>query len=307
MNAADHYRQAFACLPESELQAYHQYINRDVAEAARLVERGRDGRSRCSISRYDVIDASGVAEDALPVPGDRFSDWRCLAVLAMLHAEASFRHGDNLAGFDDLIAITILGRHVGQGIYVSGLAGMAIEHLAVTKAIEVFGRVDTETRHAFAERLGCLPAFPDLAAALCAERRYFRAAYRDKFAAIADEDVVRTVRAEFGLPSVTDVNSGLLESMYPAGDPVPRILIAADGTRAGLLVLADATLAAMDTLARIANRTEPSPSEKLDSLREAALTNPLLADVIRSFDRMRPIWDGHRERFERLRARASGE
>ena len=85
------------------------------------------------------------------------------------------------------------------------------------------------------------------------------------------------------------------------------MLVASGGTRAGLLTLADQTLAAMDSLITIVDGSEPAPAEKLAAIREAAASNPLLEDELRTFDKVRPIWDHFQKRFETLRARANGD
>ena len=96
----------------------------------------------------------------------------------------------------------------------------------------------------------------------------------------------------------------MLDFVYPAGDPAERMLLATGGARAGLLALADQTLDCMDSLITIVDGSEPAPSEKLATIRDAAKSNPLLADELRNFDRVRPIWDHFQKRFESLRARA---
>ena len=54
-----------------------------------------------------------------------------------------------------------MGRHLGRGKYVSGLAGFAIEDLAVTKAFEVLRPPPLRALPcAFAERLDSLPPSP---------------------------------------------------------------------------------------------------------------------------------------------------
>jgi hypothetical protein len=305
MNAADRYRQAFAYLPEQDFHAYHGYLNRDDPEVERLVERGRDALDMLDrAARCETCDWG--PEAVLSIPLDVFSSARCLAVLAMLRAQASFGRGDDRAGLDDLFAITALARHIGHGKYTSGMAGFAIEHVAVTKAFEVLGRLDSETRRAFAEQLDLLPAFPDLADALRAEQTYFRTMYRDEFAELDDRDLVKTIREKFGMPGPTEENAGMLEFVFPAGDPAERMLNASGGTSAGLLALAEETLAAMDALVEAANGSDRALSEKLSALRDAASSNPLLADQLRTFDSMRPIWDRYREQFARLRSRVDG-
>ena len=70
-------------------------------------------------------------------PVRTFADGRRLAMLAIVRADVSLRKGDDRAGLEDLAAVIGLGRHIGRGLYVSGLAGFPIEDLAVTRA---FGR-----------------------------------------------------------------------------------------------------------------------------------------------------------------------
>jgi hypothetical protein len=306
MNAADLYRRAFACLPEAELGSYSRLLGRDDPETDRLVQRGRDSlellhdAGRCT-------ECDWGPEAALGVPVGDFSGGRYLAMLTLLRADGSFRRGDDGAGLDDLAAVMALGRHIGRGKYVSGLASFPIEDLAVTKAIEVLGRLDSETRRAFAERLGLLPAFPELSEALRAEKTYFRAAYRDKFASLGDGDLSQSIRAEFGLPAQAAGPPGFLEGVFPAGDPAERMLLASGETRSGLLLLADEVLVAFDTLIEIAEGAGDAAVEKLSALESAAQSNPLLFDVLRTFDMMRPLWDRFRARFASLRSQAETE
>jgi len=164
--------------------------------------------------------------------------------------------------------------------------------------------LDSESCRAFAERLDSLPAFPELTEALRAEQTYFRGTYREKFVGLDDGDVARSIREAFGLPRPTAETSGLIECVFASGDPAERMLIASGGTRSGLLALADEVLAAFDTLIEIAKGAENAPSEKLSALRDAALSNPLLSDELRTFDNMRPIWDRYSKRIARLRSLA---
>jgi hypothetical protein len=303
MNAADLYHKAFACLPEGALDAYSGRLGRDDPETDRFVERGRDSldllhhAARCAECNWG-------SEAALGTPVDDFSCGRRLAVLALLRAEGSFRRGDDRAGLDDLAAVMALGRHLGRGKYISGLAGFPIEDLAATKAFEVLDCLDPETCRAFAERLDSLPSLPVLSEALRAEQTYFLGNYRETFAALDDGDVSRPIRDAFGLPSPTEQTADLTDWVFPDGDPAERMLLASGGTRSGLLALADEVLAAFGALAEIAEGAGNAPSEKLSALRNAAGSNPLLSDVLRAFDTMRPIWDRFDRRFARLRSLA---
>jgi hypothetical protein len=303
LNAAAEYRRAFACLPEPNLGAYSQCFGRDDPESELLIDRGREALEKLhNAARLTSCDWGKQAQESVNV--DDFSGARSLAMLAMLRADTSFRCGDDQSGLDDLIAVMALGRHIGQGKRVSGLAGFPIEDLAVKKAFEVLDRLPSETRRTFAERLGSLPAFPDHAGAIRAEQCYFRTNYRDVFAALDDHDPTTSIREKFGLPMATEENSDMIDFVFPAGDPAGQMLLASGGTRAGLLALAEQTLAAMDSLITIADGSEPVPSEKLSTIRDAAASNPLLADELRMFDKVRPIWDHFQKRFESLRALA---
>jgi len=84
------------------------------------------------------------------------------------------------------------------------------------------------------------------------------------------------------------------------------MLLASGGTRLGLLRLADEVLAAFDTLVEIADGIENATFEKLSALRDAAGSNPMLSDELRTFDNMRPIWDRYGKRFAGLRSLAAG-
>ena len=306
MNAAVLYRNAFACLPEGDLGAYSRCLGRAEPEIDSFVERGcasLEGLHRAA--RCTECDW-GTAADVMATVAD-FSGARCLAMLAMIRAEGSFHRGEDRAGLDDLAAVMALGRHIGQGLYMSGLAGFPIADLGVTKAFEVFGRLDSETRHALAERLDSLPAFPKLADALRAEETYFRGTFRDKFAAFDEGDLSHSVYETFGLPAPTTENCGMIGCALASDDPAERLLLASGGTRAGLLALADQVLCAFDTLVEIANESEQTVSEKLSALRDAAARNPLVADVLQSFEMVRPIWQRYRERFDSLRSLAAAE
>ena len=305
MNAADLYHKAFACLPEAESGSYYRLLGRDDPETERLVERGRESldllhqAARCA-------ECDWGPEAALEVPVEDFSGGRYLAALALLRAEGSFRRGDDRAGLDDLAAVMAMGRHIGRGIYISGLSSFPIEDLAVTKAFEVLGGLDSDTRRAFVERLGSLPAFPELSETLRAEKFYFGANYREKFATLGDTNVSQSIRETYGLPAQTAENRGTFESMYPEGDPAERMLLASGGTRSGLVALADEVLVAFDALIEIAEGAE-NAHEKLGALKSAAQSNPLLSDVLRTFENMRPLWDRFRVRFSSLRTRAESE
>ncbi len=185
MNAADLYRKSFECLPEQELGAYSQRLGRDDPDNDRFVERGRDSLDLLLVAA-SCPNCNWGTEADLSAAVDDSGGGRRLAMLAMLRADVSLRSGKLRAGLDDLAAVMALGRHIGRGLYVSGLAGFPIEDLAVTTAFEVLDRLDSESRRAMAERLDSLPAVPELGNAICIEQSYFRANYRDKFEAIAD-------------------------------------------------------------------------------------------------------------------------
>ena len=301
MNAADLYRTAFSRLPKDDLGAYSPRLGRDEPESVDLVNLGADSlellhqAARCA-------ECDWGPEAAMGTPTDDFSGARRLAMLALLRAEGLFRKGDDQAALDDLVAVKTLGRHLSRGKYLSGLAGFPVEDLVTAKALDVMGRLDPATRRALAERLDSLPPFPALAEAIREEQEYFRRMYRDKFASLEDGDLSRPIRAEFGLGAPTEENAGLYESLFPAGDPAERMLLASGGTRVGLLALADEMLAAFDTLVEIAEDAENAASDRLTALRNAASSNPLLADQLRTFDTMRPIWNRYAQRFAHLRS-----
>ena len=237
-------------------------LGRAEPETNQFVEQGRDALEALHRAVHCVECDWGTAADVVAAVAD-FSDARRLAMLAIIRAEGSFRRGDDRAGLDDLAAVMALGRHIGRGLYMSGLAGFPIADLGVTKAFEVLGRIDSETRQAFARRLEDLPVFPELADALRAEVTYFRVMYRDKFVALENGDVSYVIRETFGLPAHTTENCGVIGCALASGDPAERLLLASGGTRAGLLALADQVLCAFDTLVEIANESEQTVSEKL--------------------------------------------
>jgi hypothetical protein len=297
MNAATVYRDAFAQLPTGELDDYLQSASGDGPGAEALVERGKgalDALRRAAACRS----CDWGHGTTLPATAENLSDARRLAALALLRADRA-PHGDVEAGLDDLAAVMALGRHIGQGLNLCGLAGFPIEDLAVTRVLELLGGLDRGARQRLAARLDGLPPFPDLAAAVRAEEAYFRASYRDWLAALGEAAVEASVRAQFGLPEAARDLGGWA---FPGGDPAEQMLQACGGGKAQLVALADEALSAFDTLASVAGGDS---AERLASLREAAVKNPLLADVLRSFDRVRPIWERFRARFDRLRAQAA--
>ncbi len=295
MNAADLYRKAFARLPEETLDAISRHRSHDDPDAERFFERGHDALDllhqavRCAQCDWDE-------EAGTTIPATDFSGGRRLALLALLRSERSFRRGDDRAGLEDLAAVMTLGRHLGQNKYVSGLIVFPIEDTAATNAFEVVGRLDSESCRAFAERLDALPAFRDLPDALRAEKAYIRATYYDMFATQDDGDVSPLIRTLFAPAATTDGSPDQIEGFPPAGEMAERILLASGGARSGMLALAGEVLAALDTLAEIAERGEDA-SGKLSTLRNAALSNPLLADELRTFDIVRPLWQLYKERF----------
>ena len=66
-----------------------------------------------------------------------------------------------------------LGRHLGQGKYISGLAGFPLEDMAITKAIETVKQLEPATRRKLGERLDSLPRFPELSEAAAPRRTTF--------------------------------------------------------------------------------------------------------------------------------------
>src|SRR5262249_22847282 len=124
-DAAEVYREGFACLPEGGLDVYLTAMGSAEGageKAALLIERG--GRALDWLHQAAGCgECDWGAEAALGVPVDDFSGARRLAMLAVLRAERAFRCGDDSAGFDDLAAVISLARHLGRGKYVSALAG----------------------------------------------------------------------------------------------------------------------------------------------------------------------------------------
>ncbi len=117
----------------------------------------------------------------------------------------------------------------------------------------------------------------------------------------------QSIRAEFGIPAQSAEIPGLIESVFPSGDPAERMLLASGGTRSGLLVLADEVLAAFDTVIEIAEGAGDAAVEKRSALESAARSNPLLSDALQTFDKMRPLWDRFRARFASLRSLAESD
>jgi hypothetical protein len=302
MNAADLYREAFASLPEGEFRDYQMRLGRVEPEIDQFVAQGRDSLDKlhraASVAECDWGDATGPG-----VPVEDFAGARRLTVLALLRAERSFQRADVRAGLDDLTAVMALARQLGRGKYISGLASFPLEDLAFNKTLEVLGRLDPEGRRALAGRLLSLPAFPELWEAVVVEQGYFRGEYREKIAALDEGDPAEAIRKEFGLPPRTPENALRVDSISQAGDPAERMLIASGGTRTGLLKLADEVLVAFDVLVEVAKSDNDGAAGKLSELRIAAESNPLLADVLQTFDNMRLIWDRFRKRFEGLRGR----
>jgi len=306
MNAADLYRKAFACLSEAELSDYSRLLGRDAPDANRLVELGR-GSLDLLHQAACCAECNWGAEAALGVPVDDFSGGRRLAMLALLRAEGSFRKGDDRAGLDDLAAVMALGRHIGRGKYVSGLAGFPIEDLGVTKALEILNRADAETRRGFAARLDSLPAFPEFSQAVGAEKKYFHATQREPIASLDDADVSGWIEKMYGLPAPALASAHPNEPDAPRDDLAARLLRASGETRSGLLKLADDMLAEFDTLIAIAEGVESDGAQTLSALRDRASANPLVADQLQSFDNMRPVWDRFKRRFASPRSLAGAD
>jgi hypothetical protein len=306
MNAAELYREAFACLPDGDYLAYSRRLGRVEPEVDDFVARGRDSLEKLhQAARCAECDWGDATDPGVPV--EEFSGARRLTMLALLRAERSLQRADVRAVVEDLTAGMALARHLGRGKYVSGLAAFPLEDLAVNKTAEVLDRLDHEGRRALAGRLVSLPAFPELWEAIRVERGYFRRQYREKFETVDEGDLAEEVRKEFGCPPRTPENASFIDSIYPAGDPAERMLAASGGTRSGLLELADESLAAFDVLVEIAMNFEDDTSGRLADLRKAAETNPLLFDVIQTFDNMRMLWDRFRKRFEEFRQRVEAE
>ncbi len=131
--------------------------------------------------------------------------------------------------------------------------------------------------------------------------------YREKFASLDDGDVSGSIREAYGLPAPTEGSCGLIDCVFPEGDPAERMLLASGGSRSALLALADQVLAAFDTFVEIAEGDGNASSEKLAAIRDAASSNPLLKDELRAFDTVRPIWERFSARFAGLRSLAHAE
>jgi hypothetical protein len=303
-NAAELYREAFARLPDGALDEYTRRLGREDSETYDFVERGRHAldllhqAARCA-------ECDWGSEAALGVPVEDFSGARRLAMLAVLRAEVAIRRDEKRAALDDLAALIALARQLGCGKYVSALAGFAIEDLAVTKALDVLKNLDPANCCAFAKKLDSLPPVPRLSDAVRAEQAYFRMNYREKFSSLDEQDVSRPIREAFGLPAPAEGAAGIIEIVFPDGDPAEAMLIASGGTRSGLLALADEVLAALDTLAAIVDHPEKNSSVELNAIRGAAGSNPLLRAELRAFDRVKPLWERLGERFVQLRSLAA--
>ncbi len=304
MNAADLYRQAFACLPEGGYADYSRRLGQFEPEIDDFVARGRDSLEKlhqaAKCNDCDWGDATGP-----DIPIEDFSGARRLTVLALLRAERSLQRADIGAAVDDLTAAMALARHLGRGKYLSGLAAFPLEDLAVNKTGEVLDRLGHEGRRALAGRLASLPAFAPLSDAIRVEQGYFRRQYREKFATVDEGSLAEEIRKEFGYP--TPESAARIDSDWQFGDPAERMLLASGGTRAGLLNLADETLAAFDVLSELAKNDGDDSSGKLAELRKAGESNPLLSDVLATLDNLRPLWDRFRKRFEEFRQTVEAE
>jgi hypothetical protein len=306
MNAAELYREAFACLPHGDYLAYSRLLGRVAPDVDEFVARGRDSLEKLhKAAKCDECDWGDATDPGVPV--EEFSGARRLTMLALLRAERSLQRADIRAVVEDLTAAMALARHLGRGKYISGLAAFPLEDMAATKTAEVLNRLDHEGRRALAGRLASLPAFPELWEAIRVEQGYFRRQYREKFETVHEDNLAEEIRNEFGLPPSTPENALQIASIAPDGDPAERMLAASGGTRSGLLKLADEALAAFDVLIEIAKSDDARTARKLAELRKAADTNPLLLDELKTFDKMRPLWDQYRERFEEFRRRVAAE
>jgi hypothetical protein len=258
-----------------------RHTGSDSREAEALLDQGRAAlealRRAAACPRCDW-----GPNKTLELPLADFSAARRLAVLAALRADRAVRGGDLGAALDDLLAVMALGRHLGQGLYLCGMAGFPMEDLAGDRLQGLLDKLDRETCRDLAARLDALPPLPDLAAAVRAEQDYFRASSRDWLAALDEAEVGPAVRAQFG-------------------ESAEEMLRASGGSKARLLALADETLRAFD---RLVSAAEGHTAE-LAALREAAPGNPLLADVLHSFDRVRPLWQRFQAQAHQLADRVA--
>ena len=104
------------------------------------------------------------------------------------------------------------------------------------------------------------PRFPSFPDAIRAEQFYFRETYRAKFESLDESDVAGPIREAFGLPEPIEENAGMMDWLYPAGDPAERMLDGLGREPGRPAPLADEVLEAFDRLAEVQPRGRRSPS-----------------------------------------------
>jgi hypothetical protein len=176
-NAALKYWQAFAVLPamdkdqERLLQGWNKVPLDGTALA--LVERSRNSRlylhrgaklSRCDWS-LDVEDGVGLLLSHCPRS-------LTLARLAALHARHAFERGDPKAGWEDVIDLLKLGRHVGMSPpFVVRWVDYKIETMAIEAAAPYLPELKPILPEAAPAVLDGLPAAPTLAQMVLSEKQ----------------------------------------------------------------------------------------------------------------------------------------
>jgi hypothetical protein len=176
-NAALKYWQAFAILPaldkdqEKLLQEWNK-VPLDGAALA-LIERSRNSRlylhrgaklPRCDWS-LDVEDGVGLLLSHCPRS-------LTLARLTALHARHAFEQGDQKAGWEDVIDLLKLGRHVGMGPqFVVRWVDYKIETMAIEAAAPYLPELKPIFPKAAPAVLDRLPAGPTLAQMVLSEKQ----------------------------------------------------------------------------------------------------------------------------------------
>ena len=137
--------------------------------------------------------------------------WRCSRCSA---PRRRFRRGDDRAGLDDLIAITVLGH---QSARVSTCLDWRAWRSSTSPSPRRLSRGPPRLRNS--PRVRGAARLPAGVSRSCrggsGPSRDFRKVYRDKSGAIDDKSVVRTVCEISGLPAVTDENSGCSNPISP--------------------------------------------------------------------------------------------
>ena len=179
-NAVDVYREAFGKLPtltEDDIKRLEEVA------AMRLDRVASDLVARASPALELLAKAAACSscEWGDTWVGDGFehvTDWimkgRRLGRLAALRTRIAIEAGRSDSRIDDAIAVLRFARHLDQGaVMIAQLIGMAIEHDAIAAIAAPLPRLDRAGLRTLDDRFRALPAIPDIASTVRAEKAFF--------------------------------------------------------------------------------------------------------------------------------------